>query len=229
MLFAIAACGGGGSSSIDAAPGGDVLPDSCASAMHTIFLNRGGGTYAPGADDSITNKTSVLDTMRTLAPPATVDGDWTMVKTCVTAKLAAYPTTVTDVDPSPAQHVEVVVIDNGNQIGVPGLTSGAPATPCVGGFGTAAKNTIAFAVWQGTNANRCWDISMAAGYTLGLDNVLPCADLMSPSPSCDIPTKAFTGVDQQCGDTTARACRCGGQMQNAAARIAANVGSASCP
>jgi hypothetical protein len=64
---------------------------------------------------------------------------------------------------------------------------------------------------------------MAIGYTLGLDNVLPCADVMSQSPSCDIPAKAFTAADQMCGDLGTRACRCGGTTQNASARITANV------
>ena len=224
-LLLACACGGDGSKAIDAAIG-DASPDACA-ASHTIFLNRGGGTYTVGPDDATMNKSSAIGQTRTLPPPTTVDADWTAVMTCVTSKLSTFPITVTDQDPGTAQHVEVVVLDSGNQNGVPGLTAGAPSTPCAGGFGTAAKNTIAFAVWQGTNANRCWDLSMAIGYTLGLDNVLPCEDLMSQNPSCSIPGKAFTNVDQPCGDTAARNCRCGGTTQNAAQRIAANVGT--CP
>jgi hypothetical protein len=229
-LCILAACGGNGSSSssIDARLPVDGLHDACRPTRHTIYLNRGGGTYTQGPDDSITNTSSVLTQTRVIAPATTVDADWTAVKSCVTAKLGPYQITITDVEPV-VEHVEVVVLDNGNQIGAPGLTAGAPATPCAGGFGTAAKNTIAYAVWLGTNANRCWDMAMAIGYTLGLDNVLPCADLMSPNPSCDVAAKAFTGMDQQCGDTTARACRCGGQTQNAAARISENVNTSSCP
>lgn len=222
-LVVLAACGGGDSKAVDAAQA-DAPPDAqCAG--RTIFLNRGGGTYTMGTDDSVTNKSSALSQTRTVPPPAVMEADWTAVKACVASKLASYSVTVTDVEPSPAQHIEVVIIDNGNVIGVPGLTAGAPETPCVGGFGSAATNTIAFAAWLGTNANRCWDISMAIGYTLGLDNVLPCADVMSSNPSCDIPAKAFTSADQQCGDAgAARACRCGGQTQNAATRLAANLG-----
>jgi hypothetical protein len=226
LVTALAGCGGGGSKAVDAATSD--TPGDGACVARTIFLNRGGGTYSPGPDDATMNKSSVLDGARTIPPATTTDPDWTAVKACVAMKLAAYPVVITDVDPSPAQHVEVVVIDNGNQIGVPGLTAGAPPTPCAGGFGTAATNTIAYATWLGTNANHCWDISMAIGYTLGLDNVLTCADLMSPNPSCDIPSKAFTSVDQPCGQTAAMNCRCGGTTQNATARLTANLG-ASCP
>jgi hypothetical protein len=222
LVVLVAACGGDDSNAVDAT----TSDSDGACVARTIYLNRGGGTYMPGPDDAVMNKTSVLNTTRTIPPATTTEPDWTAVKACVTSKLAAYPIAITDVDPSPMPHIEVVVIDNGNQIGQPGLTSGAPATPCAGGFGTAATNTIAYAAWLGTNANHCWDISMAIGYTLGLDNVLTCADLMSPNPSCDLAGKTFTNVDQPCGQTAATSCRCGGTTQNAAARLAANV---SCP
>ncbi len=227
-LVVLAACGGDGGGAVDApTPSGDVSPDACSASARTIFVNRGGGTYTKGTtDDAVTNTSSALDMTRTIPPPTVVDADWTAVKQCLVSKLAPFAVTLTDQDPSPMPHIEVVIIDNGNQIGIPGLVNGAPATPCVGGFGTAATNTIAYAAWLGDNFNRCWDVAQAIGYTLGLDNVLPCADLMSQNPTgCSIAAKAFTNVDQPCGDAGgARACRCGGTMQNAAARITANVG-----
>jgi hypothetical protein len=234
VVVVVAACGDGSKGTIDA--GLDGAPpglDACvpASATRTIFLNRGGGAYtvvASGQDDAATNKSFMIGQDRTLAAATATESDWTAVLTCVRANLAPYAVTVTDADPSPAQHVEVVVIDDGAQIGITGLAAGAPTTPCAGGFGSAATNLIAFSVWgTTTNAARCWNLSMAIGYTAGLDNVLECSDLMSATSGCDIASKKFTTMNVLCGELTARNCRCGGTSQNAAARLTANLG-ASC-
>lgn len=221
-LVVLAACGGGSSSLTDAS--GAEVPGVDACTPHTIFLNRGGGVYTKGAaDDARTNTSSVIDMNRTIAPVTGQDADWTTIKDCVTAKLTPFGIAVTDVDPGQALHTEVVLLNNGTQIGAPGLTSGAAATPCAGGFATASRQAIAFAAMLGSAANRCWDISMAIGYTLGLDNVQECADVMSLASACSITGKLFTATDQTCGQTAPGACRCGGTTQNAAARIAANI------
>jgi hypothetical protein len=228
-LGVVAACSGDGGSSTDAAVADARSADACAGSR-TVFLNRAGGAYVRGPEDPVTNSSSILDMNRTVPALTATDPDWSAVVTCVTSKLAMFGVTVTEMDPSPARHIEVVVVNSGTQIGFPGFTNAAAATPCAGNFASAADNTIAFSAWLGDNFNRCWDVSQVVGYTLGLDNVLPCEDLMSVNPTgCSIAAKAFTAVDSPCGDATARNCRCGGSAtQNAAARIAMNL-AASCP
>ena len=229
VILVLAACGDSGSSNIDAPAGIDASPDAsgtCAPSR-TIFLNKGGGTFMPGNDDATTNTTPLVgNTSRNLSPATIVDADWTNVAACVRAKLAGYKLDIVEANPGTKPHIEIVVIDNGNQIGMPGIVNTAFPPACSGGFGTAATNTIAFVAWLGNdNSNHCWDVTQTIGYTLGLDNVLPCADLMSVNLSgCTIPSKVFTDVDSQCGQTAAQACRCGGQMQNAKQRLTANVG-----
>src|SRR5688572_17678149 len=94
----LAACGGGGSTSIDAPVIFDTPPDSCgATPPHAVFLNRGGGSYTMGADDPSMNRSSILDMNRTLVAPTTTDPDWATVLQCVKDKVAAFNITVTDV------------------------------------------------------------------------------------------------------------------------------------
>src|SRR5262245_29852169 len=145
LVLAIGCGGGGGSSNVDAPITIDAAPDSgggCVPAR-TIFLNRNGGTYMPGTDDATTNKTPILSAQTTIPAPAITDPDWLNVTTCVRAKLAGYKVDIRDTDVA-APHIEIVVIDNGTQINMPGLVNTAVPSPCAGGGGTALTNTVAF-------------------------------------------------------------------------------------
>jgi len=225
QIALVAACGGDGSKSIDAPSAVDAANDSGTCSPFVMYLNRKGETYNPGPDDSTINRSSMFQTTRTVPMPVVDNADWATVLACVQEKFSLYNATVVDVDPTPMPHIEVVIINNGTQVGFPGLSNGVPATPCVGGFPTAVRNTIALASWEGNNPNRCWTIAQALGYTAGLDNVLPCEDLMSVAPTpCSILGKQFIDQAAQCGQGTAEPCRCGGQMQNTKQRVLANIG-----
>ena len=231
MVVAGLGCGGDGSKAVDALPSDaavDAPPDACvARAPHTFYVNRTGGTYTPGMDDDSRTNVSRIITAQTTIPPTTIaDADWTAALTCLRTKLAPYAVTITDQDPGTAAHIEVVVIANGSQIGIPNAANVAPFAPCMGMEGGVDENTIGFAAWtQGISATEaCWNAAQLIGYTVGLDHVIACPDLMSVKAGCDIAAKAFTNTSQMCGEDTARVCHCGGANQNAAVRLLANLG-----
>src|SRR5829696_8470223 len=88
----------GGNTPIDGSIGDPIdaattdAPDSDAytGPTRTIFLNRNGGTYTMGMNDSVAN-TQAFDDMTVVAPPYPFgDPEWTATKACVTALFAPF-------------------------------------------------------------------------------------------------------------------------------------------
>src|SRR5688572_22364437 len=122
LLVVLAACGGGGQSPepmVDAPP--------VCGTPRTVFLNRGGGTYVQGAENSSTNTSSIIDMERTVAPPNVVEADWTFFVGCMTEKFAPFNVVITDQDPGAIEHTELVVIDAPGDVGLQnGVVSVSP-------------------------------------------------------------------------------------------------------
>jgi len=208
----------------------DTGPGACgppSTAAYQIFLNRAGGAYVVGSpDDSRTNTTAIITQDTMLAPATVMDADWSAVLACVTQKLEPFDVAVTDVDPGTADHAEIVMIDNINEIGLPGSAVVASPFSCAGSVGAFDRNAISFVVWtfgggSGANDDRCWLIAQALGTGMGLDFVMSCADVMS---DCAASSKTFTNSEAMCGLFSARDCLCGGTTQNSFESLAARVG-----
>src|SRR5687767_4209263 len=77
---------------IDAAPNADAYTG----AARTLFLNRNGGTYTAGPNDSVANRQDFAN--MTVSAPAYPFGDaeWTATKDCVTALFAPFRVNVVD-------------------------------------------------------------------------------------------------------------------------------------
>jgi hypothetical protein len=219
--IAVAACGGSGSHQreIDAPSGDACIP----TAATVVYMNRAGGAYTTGPDDSRTNTSAVIMSNVTLPPPTIVDADWTTVMTCVQSKFAGLNVTITDVDPGTMPHTELVVIDHPQQIGAPnGVLSLSPFN-CM-----LVTNGIPFLMWADnlTNPSRCWTAAQTIASSFGLDHEFACPDLMTYLSNCGtFDSKTFTDVDAPCGEYSARACACGGTTQNSFKRLQANLGS----
>ena len=219
----VTACGGGDSPAIDA-PAGDA-PSCIPGTPHVVFLNRAGGAYTKGNDDSTTNTSSIINANITLPAPNVVESDWTTFVSCVKSKFTSFAIDITEIDPGTAPHVEFVVIDNAQQIGFGQGTFSVSPFNC-----NVLVNPIQFLMWNengADNPSRCWSGSQTIGNGFGLDHAFSCPDLMTFQTNCGpVDQKTFTDVDVPCGEFSARNC-CSGPTQNSFQRLLLNAG-ASC-
>src|SRR5205823_5449515 len=74
-----------------------------------IFLNKNGGTFTPGYDDSSRNVSSIVDESSTVPRYEKSAANWSTLVSCVKKQYDAYDVEVTDVDPGKVPHIEAVV------------------------------------------------------------------------------------------------------------------------
>lgn len=200
----------------------------CATGTRTIYLNRGGGTYTPGADNSSTNTSQLVTMPRTLDAWNAGDVAFAALRACVAYNHRRYDVRVVDVDPGAAEHVEVVVAQSLAPLQFPAGTTGvAPApTNCqpirraVVFYGAAAYGPAADG-----QAQLCIDVSRSVADALGLDEIFDGRSIMS---WIEInATKTFLDEERPCGEYEARQCRCGGTTQNSHQRLVSVLGA--CP
>lgn len=197
-LALLAACGGP-----DAPP-----PDACEPTV--LFLNRAGGMWDHGGrDDASANLSLLVDVPRTLPPWPKPAAEWTELVGCMRTALARFPISVTEADPAPAAHTEIVFTTE--YWGGAGTTSIIPDS-CRPGhevefvFGNAlATRTRACHV-----ALRAY-AQMVANLSFG-DH---CEDVLNDQMDCT-PDRFFTDLEANCLDASNQptACRCGGTTQN---------------
>ncbi len=179
---------------------------------HVIYLNRcaGGLTLTQGASDSSLNNISSIVT-GTVNFPAYPFGDaaWNELVQGTREMYAPFGITVTDVDPTPMPHDEVVICGNDVASGFAGAAGVAPGT-C-----QPIPNAITF-VFPETIGNdprfTIETIAQESAHAWGLDHEFKCEDPMTYLLDCG--DKAFLDGDFPCGEYEARACYCGGNTQN---------------
>jgi hypothetical protein len=223
VVFGLAACGDDGASTArDAA----IDSPGCAPGMRsTIYLNFGGGMYAPGPDDATMNKAVPLDMTRTLA--AWPHANAAAVMTCIEAGLAPFLIDVTDVDPGAAPHHELVMTTQFWGAGNPGVlsTSGSACPP-----GPLNSLTFVFGTAVGTDALAACEITLSqfASAAASLDHTIDCHDYLGIyQPACG--PKMWLSTPAACGETTERPCTCGGTHQASLPKMVQKFGSACSP
>jgi hypothetical protein len=204
----------------DAADAAKCTPPAAAPVV--VFLDRAGGTWTPGATDSRTNTSALVDQSTFVPAWSVAPASWTTLMACVAKKFEAFNVKVTDVDPNADSHIEIVFAP-GNLSLFSGATSNGPLT-C-----TVLRNSVAFVSTNYAEANLdngCAAVASQVGYSLGLESVTACPDAMSfPQASC--PTAGFTNTALSCGNSVAQACGCqAGTTQNSYARLLAVTGPA---
>ena len=221
VVMALASCGDDGTKAMVDAPkaiDAPAMPDACVAgnpAAHVVFLNKAGGAYTMGPDDSRTNKTAILSSDKTLGAPTVDAAEWTSFVTCVTSKFSPFAVTITDVDPGTAPHMELVVVDNAQTIGFQSGVFGIAPQGCEGTDGKVFDNGIAFLMWNSGVTERCMTGSQMVGNLFGLDHAFACPDIMTYLGGCGpSENKTFTNVDVPCGEFQARNCTCGKPTQN---------------
>ena len=194
-----------------------------------LYLNRNGGEYTGGNDDSTINRSSVIAFYRTsggtLSPFPYGDDLWDAVVGCVRERYAPFGVTITDADPGDAAHLEIAVAGKPEEIGLPtGCCLGVAPFAC-----EPIENAVSYAfagVHPESVEDMCWTILQESAHTLGLDHELLCQDPMTYLAECGS-QKVFSDEDAPCGEDAARDCMCTGEShQNSVARLRAVVGEA---
>jgi uncharacterized protein (TIGR03382 family) len=191
------------------APGGAPLP---------VFLNRHGGTYIAGWDNSATNTSSIVDSgSATVGAFIGSDAQWAEVLGCVQQQFAAFNVVVTDAEPSAGSYIEAVVGGSPDQIGLPwGVGGVAPIDPYNCNLLDKAV-VYAFADvylgngWGGTQA-LCETVTQEVAHAMSLDHVLICEDPMTYLNGCG--DKWFQDEWGTCGEYEPRDCTCNRPSQN---------------
>ncbi len=176
-----------------------------------VFLNRDGGLYRAGVDNSVSNTSFLVSDQTQLSPFAGSDAEWQLVVSCVEEHLAPYNIAITTSDPSPSPHFEAVVAGWAHEFGMsPGVLRVAPFDNTCGVIENAV--VYSFAGDHGNDMRElCWTTLHEIAHGLGLDHTFACEDLMSYLPDCE---KSFRNMEMPCGEDGVRSCACEGATQN---------------
>ncbi len=184
-------------------------------APFVIFMNRDGGTYTCGDNDSRSNSSTIACG----ASPANVgdwpgnDAEWSQFMACSVDLFSRFNVTITDVEPASGDYVEAVVGGSPQQVGMGGGVGGVAPYQC-GVIPRAIVYAFADVYYGGGNWWR--DVCETAGqevvHAFGLDHEFLCADPMTYLSGCG--EKTFQDVNAQCGEFEPRACDCTGATQN---------------
>ncbi|MGZ3417413.1 MAG: hypothetical protein ACXVEE_06070 [Polyangiales bacterium] len=192
-----------------------------------VFLNRKGGTYTHGPDDSLKNSTTIFDKTTTIPAYEKGDAAWSTVVACTKAQLARWNLDITDDDPGTKPHIEMVV---GGHPSLGGLDDGvggiAPMLDDCGVNDGAIGFIFSKIFAKNEQEVECEVVSHELGHILGLDHEYHCPDNMTYLDGCG--AKHFVDQAVPCGESKARACTCG-PTQNSVAVIDKNIGLATTP
>jgi MYXO-CTERM domain-containing protein len=190
-------------------------------ASNVIYLNGcfapGDCTFTPGAEDSVTNRSSIIEQTSELSPFEAGDTAWAAVVECVQRAYLPFNVVVTDVDPSPAPHFEAVVAGSPDEVGFESSTGGVSPFTC-GVINNAV--TYSFAnIYQGSIPDICWTVAQESAHAFGLDHEFLCEDPLTYLSDCGS-EKWFRNQDVPCGEYEPRDCMCAGpNTQNSFATI----------
>lgn len=203
------------------------LPEPLAAAR-TLYMNKNGGTYTPGNNDSRTNRSTVIQETR-IIPAWQVDaGTWSAVMSCVRQQYAAYDIDVTDVDPGDAPHIESVVAGSPGDLGLPdGVGGVSPFTPTCGMIANSIVFSFAASLPQSAQVV-CEVAAQEVSHSFGLDHEFLCEDPMTYLAGCG--AKSFQNTFAPCGEFAARSCAvagkydCGRDTQNSVQLLSQRLG-----
>ncbi len=191
-----------------------------------VFLNRNGGTYSPGQDDSRTNRSIVPRSTSQI--PAWTFGDtkWEQLKACVTDQFARFNVQIVDVEPpSNERYVEHVVGGRPQNVGLPNGVGGvAPIDNFNCRVIDIAINYTFSEVYGGNVQSICETAAQEIAHSFSLDHELHCPDPMTYLGGCG--AKTFKDLNAQCGEYQPRACNCNRAAQNSVQIMIEKLGAA---
>ncbi|MGE0867947.1 MAG: MYXO-CTERM sorting domain-containing protein [Kofleriaceae bacterium] len=193
---------------------GPVDATALATISHKLYLNNClpyGCAVSPGADNSLTNQSSIAVGNVVLEPWKYGTAHWDKLVACVRETFEPFNIEIVTDDPGNTAHFEVMVGGTSTQLH-PGLNAGgvAPFVSC----DARVNNVITFVFANLTSDLEflCGAVAQEAGHAWGLDHELNAKD---PMTYLDLGSaKRFQDESSACGESTARACACGGSTQN---------------
>ena len=192
----------------------------------TLFLNRGGGLYRRGWENSSSNTSSLLFGSSARIPAyGGGAAAWSSLVACVTEKFSRWNVTVTDEDPGMVPHIEAVVGGRPSLLDLPPNVGGvAPMTMS----GVTLERAVVYVFSDAiVGLERTCEIAThEIGHAIGLEHAYLCEDPMSYLQGCG--AKAFQDKAAWCGESAPRACRNGGK-QNSVQFLGARLGLAKAP
>lgn len=204
-------------------PDAATIADAACPAPSLIYINRLGGTYVGSeVDDSRMNESSIVDQAVTVLPATYDDAQWAVLMDCVASKFAPFHVLVTDVDPETAPHLEMVVTDRAQVLGMDPQVGAVISFTC-----DENENVIGFVfseVWP-DEIDGCIALASEAGHAIGLVHVFEATgDLMSYLPP-DPAAATFVDAAFSCGDYSGLGCVCTGEpTQNSYQQLLAHYG-----
>ncbi len=191
-----------------------------------VFLNRNGGTYRPGNDDSRQN-TSIVPRQTSTIPPWTFgDAAWNQLRACVEDQFSRFNVQIVEVEPpSNERYVEHVVGGRPQNVGLPNGVGGvAPIDNFNCRVIDTAINYTFSEVYGGNVQSICETAAQEIAHSFSLDHELHCPDPMTYLGGCG--AKEFRDVNAQCGEFQARACNCSRASQNSVQIMFEKLGAA---
>lgn len=190
------------------APGGTALP---------IYMNRWGGTYTQGWNDSSTNSSSIVSNgTAQISEFSGSDAMWDEIMECVTDQFSRFNIIVTDIEPTSGAYIESVVGGTPQQLGMQqGVGGVAPYDPynCEV-IDQAIVYTFAEVYMGSFGAARdiCETATQEIAHAMTLDHAMLCEDPMTYLWGCG--EKEFQDEYAACGEYEVRDCSCGRPSQN---------------
>jgi MYXO-CTERM domain-containing protein len=179
-----------------------------------VFLNRNGGTYRPGQDDSRQNTSIVPRQVSTIPPWTFGDAAWNQLRACVVDQFSRFNVVIVEVEPpSNERYVEHVVGGRPQNVGLPNGVGGvAPIDNFNCRVLDIAINYTFSEVYGGNVQAICETAAQEIAHSFSLDHELHCPDPMTYLGGCG--AKEFRDVNAQCGEFQPRACNCNRPSQN---------------
>jgi uncharacterized protein (TIGR03382 family) len=178
-----------------------------------IFLNRNGGTYSPGQDDSRRNTSIVPTRVSQIGAFPYSDTAWNSLVDCVTDQFARFNVQIVETEPpSNERYVEHVV---GGRPGDVGLPNGVGGVAPIDNFNCSVIDiaiNYTFAAVYGDVQSICETAAQEIAHSFSLDHELFCPDPMTYLGGCG--AKTFQDSNQPCGEFQARSCNCNRPSQN---------------
>jgi hypothetical protein len=198
-------------------PGGAPLP---------VYLERRQITYTAGADNSSTNRSSVVGSgSATVGGFRGGDAAWQQVVACVQDQFARFNVEVTDVEPTSGEYVEAHFGGTPGQVGLPNGVGGvAPIDNFSCNIIPRAVVYIFSDVLGGSAQLNCEVAAQEIAHAFSLDHEFLCQDPMTYLSGCG--DKTFQDTNAQCGEFEPRQCNCGRGAQNSVAIMLDKLGAA---
>lgn len=191
-----------------------------------VYLERAQVTYIAGADNSASNRSSVVG-----SGEATVggfrggDAAWSQIVACVQNQFSPFNIEVTDVEPAAGEYVEAHFGGTPGQLGLPNGVGGvAPIDNFSCNIIPRAVVYIFSDVLGNSAQLNCEVAAQEIAHAFSLDHELLCADPMTYLSGCG--SKSFQDTNAQCGEFEPRQCNCGRATHNSVQLMLQKIGPA---